>query len=1089
MSISTKLDSLETALDHFVMDVFMTEGRRCEILLPDSRTLELLVQPRLLAKELLDMVASHFCLKEKEFFGLTYIDESEQSNWLQLDRRVLEHDFPKKMGLIALHFTVKFYIESVTYLKDNVTVELFFLNAKEQVAKGLLQVDDKTAFELAAYLLQETDGEHVSDDTARSTLRQLHALPQRIFEEHPSIEACENSVIEQYQRLRELSRGQAIVNYMSVVEKLPTYGVHYYGVKDKQGIPWRLGISTEGISQNDHLNHLQPSKVFQWKQLENLYFREKKFSVEVHDPRRAASSRRTFGQAGIVSHAWYGSPALIKAIWAMAISQHQFYLDRKQSKAKIPTARSLSEIAVDLSESATLPRTMSSRGKLINNSNGSLPSAGSVEMEARQATDLKRLQARQRSLEDELNARIADLRLLCIQEANVTGHLPKEYPLKPGEQKPRVQRRMVPIQQQRMVSAPLQAVQEARQQMSQPCVGPDAFHHRDHSIRNHQAIENVHNPLQRRATMSIRKTPSTFAAEDYANQSFLSNGKGHSEDGSFVDGIVLQNSGYQGEDVLPSPPPSPRMYVEPIPVYSPYMSTTGQFHFHSHPMPQCMPTLCPSLHNRPVTLEGTQIHRTPSQMRNDMENYDSSPIKPRAWTESSLDKPYEKPKKNKGVNQSGTTSESSSYPSGLQSGSLQDSPVRTPTSQGSLESTLDMRECGTMIHTYAPSSASGSPAHSITSHGMYRPRSGSLESGPRLPPPSSRDGTTYFNVYYPGTAAYSSGSSEPAADRLSCASRTSSETGDQADGRLPTSSFSTQPTTLERRCSGGSLGSANSGSLPNLAPPPPAPPPPGGGPIPQTPPFRGGSTAGYWSTARPNGPPCRMCEYPLYADGSPWPGRVVRTFESEHEGHYSVKAQLRLSHSCAGSNRSPMLPPRGSPSPHHQPRQQQRDEAFGQLRSWYEKNTRDTRRLSHAAHRSYSPSPMQMLPANPSVILGQPPAPASVLLVHSNPSPSHCRTPSIPSMNSKRYFEPPMVQNCEPIQYTSQREHHHPSYSGLTYTPQNHALLANTRCYSDSMVRHMNGASGNLTPQPAPIFNESAPQWRSEEEGKTETLV
>ena len=27
-------------------------------------------------------------------------------------------------------------------------------------------------------------------------------------------------------------------------------------------------------------------QVFAWKQLENLYFRDKKFSIEVHDPKR-----------------------------------------------------------------------------------------------------------------------------------------------------------------------------------------------------------------------------------------------------------------------------------------------------------------------------------------------------------------------------------------------------------------------------------------------------------------------------------------------------------------------------------------------------------------------------------------------------------------------------------------------------------------------------------------------------------------------------------------------------------------------------------------------------------------------------------
>ncbi|KAL0600822.1 FERM domain-containing protein 4B [Plecturocebus cupreus] len=190
-------------------------------------------------------------------------------------------------------------------------------------------------------------------------------------------------------------------------------------------------------------------RLFQWKQLENLYFREKKFAVEVHDPRRISVSRRTFGQSGLFVQTWYANSSLIKSIWVMAISQHQFYLDRKQSKAKIPSARSLDEIAMDLTETGTQRAsklvTLEAKSQFIMASNGSLISSGSQDSEVSEEQKREKileLKKKEKLLQEKLLKKVEELKKICLREAELTGKMPKEYPLNIGEKPPQVRRRV-----------------------------------------------------------------------------------------------------------------------------------------------------------------------------------------------------------------------------------------------------------------------------------------------------------------------------------------------------------------------------------------------------------------------------------------------------------------------------------------------------------------------------------------------------------------------------------------------------------------------------------------------------------------------
>ncbi|XP_028620618.1 FERM domain-containing protein 4A isoform X1 [Grammomys surdaster] len=1031
----------------------MTEGRRCQVHLLDDRKLELLVQPKLLAKELLDLVASHFNLKEKEYFGIAFTDETGHLNWLQLDRRVLEHDFPKKSGPVVLYFCVRFYIESISYLKDNATIELFFLNAKSCIYKELIDVDSEVVFELASYILQEAKGDFSSNEVVRSDLKKLPALPTQALKEHPSLAYCEDRVIEYYKKLNGQTRGQAIVNYMSIVESLPTYGVHYYAVKDKQGIPWWLGLSYKGIFQYDYHDKVKPRKIFQWRQLENLYFREKKFSVEVHDPRRASVTRRTFGHSGIAVHTWYACPALIKSIWAMAISQHQFYLDRKQSKSKIHAARSLSEIAIDLTETGTLKTSklanMGSKGKIISGSSGSLLSSGSQESDSSQSAKkdmLAALKSRQEALEETLRQRLEELKRLCLREAELTGKLPVEYPLDPGEEPPIVRRRIgtaFKLDEQKILpkgeeaelerlerefAIQSQITEAARRLASDPNVSKKLKKQRKTSYLNAlKKLQEIENAINENRIKSGKK-PTQRASL------VIDDGNIASEDSSLSDALVLEDEDSQVTSTI-SPLQSPHKGLPPRP---------------------------PSSHNRPPppqSLEGLR------QMHYHRTDYDKSPLKPKMWSESSLDEPYEKVKKRSSHGHSSSHKRFPSTGSCTEAGvssSLQNSPIRSLphwNSQSSMPSTPDLRvRSPHYVHSTRSVDISPTRLHSLALH--FRHRSSSLESQGKLLGSENDTGSPDF--YTPRTR--SSNGSDPMDDCSSCTSHSSSEHYYPAQMNANYSTLAEDSPSKarqrqrQRQRAAGALGSASSGSMPNLA-------------------ARSGavSTGGgvYLHSQSQPSSQYRIKEYPLYIEGSATPV-VVRSLESDQEGHYSVKAQFKTSNSyTAGGlfkeswrgggddgdagrltpSRSQILrtPSLGRDGAHD--KGSGRAAVSDELRQWYQRSTASHKEHSRLSHTSSTSSDSGSQYSTSS---------QSTFVAHSRVTrmPQMCKATSAALPQSQRSSTPSSEIGATP-----------PS-------SPHHILTWQTGSYSDSCF-----LDSSLYPELADV------QWYGQEKAKPGTLV
>ena len=167
-------------------------------------------------------------------------------------------------------------------------------------------------------------------------------------------------------------------------------------------------------------------------------------------------SRRTFNPGSIHVYVWYAaSSGLTKCIWQSTISQHQFYLDRKQARLRGQAQhRTLKEIARDLTRSsASLSSASSASNVSLSGSSHSVTVSGSLAShehdtelteEARRARleMVAALKARREALEEKLKEKKALLKEVCLKEGELTGELPPEIPLAPGEPLPVIRRRV-----------------------------------------------------------------------------------------------------------------------------------------------------------------------------------------------------------------------------------------------------------------------------------------------------------------------------------------------------------------------------------------------------------------------------------------------------------------------------------------------------------------------------------------------------------------------------------------------------------------------------------------------------------------------
>ncbi|XP_061113118.1 innate immunity activator b isoform X2 [Conger conger] len=248
-------------------------------------------------------------------------------------------------------------------------------------------------------------------------------------------------------------------------------------------------------------------------------------------------------------------------------------------------------------------------------------------------THTRAMKLKHKSLEDRLELCLLELKKLCIREAELTGELSSDYPLLPGEKLPRIRRRIgaaFKLDEESIwqdggdpelhsleadLALQLQIFEAARRLAHEEHLSKQVRRSRQQqSRREERKVKELQEAVGQLRLRHGRDSPALQHASSQRDP-------GISDDSSLSDAVTLD------EDVESNQSSRP---ASETPVISDPQKPSEEAPQVLHPSPQ---------HAPPQTLEGLRPGEDPGL------GSERSPIQNSPWRESSLDQPYQKPRK------------------------------------------------------------------------------------------------------------------------------------------------------------------------------------------------------------------------------------------------------------------------------------------------------------------------------------------------------------------------------------------------------------------------------------------------------------
>merc|ERR1712013_103685 len=265
----------------------------------DNTMRTLMVENSKTVEELMDVICKRIGIPNNHEYSLASTKEAAQEaqinknmekikaklhtedevNWLDHHKTLREQGMTEAEPLLMRR---KFFYTDVNVTKeDSIQLNMLYEQAKQAILMGTHPVAMDIARQLAAFMIQMQYGDHNEEKHKPGTINMKSFLPEAFKGKASS---AEKKILAEHKNLIGTSELDAKYRYVKLARSLPTFGVHFFLVREPQKgrskmVPLLLGITKDSILRLDY-DTKETKETFLLTQVKRWAASSKIFSVD-----------------------------------------------------------------------------------------------------------------------------------------------------------------------------------------------------------------------------------------------------------------------------------------------------------------------------------------------------------------------------------------------------------------------------------------------------------------------------------------------------------------------------------------------------------------------------------------------------------------------------------------------------------------------------------------------------------------------------------------------------------------------------------------------------------------------------------------